>query len=158
MRRGIYCGYMASLEPGGTRGGIKLFLGGVGLTVLSMWFFLDSVRVTAYGNGWISGGFGGFGGTGSMGILFVPLLIGIGGLSYNGRALWAWVVFGLGLALIIIEILSKLRFFYDLKLSHFLLMLGGFAAGIGLTLRSFRPDPPEVDGGSHLKDLEARNS
>lgn len=145
-----YDGAMASLEPGGTRGGIELFLGGVALTVLSMWFFLDSVRVNAYGNGWISGGFGGFGGTGSMGVLFVPLLVGIGGLAYNGKALWAWVLFGLGLALIIIEILSKLRFFYDLKLSHFLLMLGGFAAGIGLTLRSLKPDPPQAVETPHI--------
>lgn len=147
---------MAPLEPGGTRGGLGLFVGGLALTALSMWFFLDSVRVQAYGNGWISGGFGGFGGTGSMGVLFVPLLVGIAGLFYNGKAVWAWVVFGLGLALIVIEIVSKLRFFYDLKLSHFLLMLGGFAAGIGLTLRSLKPDPPEVDRPDHLAEIESR--
>lgn len=149
---------MASLEPGGTRGGIGLFVGGVALTVLSMWFFLDSVRVQSYGNGWISGGLGGFGGTGSMGFLFVPLLVGIGALFYNARATWAWVVLGLGLAVIIIEILSKLRFFYDLKLSHFLLMLGGFAAGIGLTLRSLQPDPPDRSTPDHLSEIESRNS
>ena len=149
---------MALLEPGGTRGGLGLFGGGVALTAVSMWFFLDSVRVQGYGNGWISGGFGGFGGTGSMGVLFVPLLVGIGALFYNAKATWAWVVFGLGLALIVIEILSKLRFFYDLKLSHFLLMLGGFAAGIGLTLRSLSPNPPEVGRPDHLDEIEARNS
>ena len=148
---------MASLQPGGTRGGIGLFAGGVALTAVSAWFFLDSVRVQSYGNGWISGGFGGFGGTGSMGVLFVPLLIGIGALFYNAKAPWAWVVFGLGLALIVIEILSKLRFFYDLKLSHFLLMLGGFAAGIGLTLRSLRPNPPEVEEPDHLSQIESRH-
>jgi len=86
----------------------------------------------------------------------VPLLVGIAGLFYDGKAVWAWVVFGLGLALIVIEIVSKLRFFYDLKLSHFLLMLGGFAAGIGLTLRSLKPDPPEVDRPDHLAEIESR--
>jgi len=135
-----------------------MFVGGAALTAISMWFFLDSVRVNSYGNGWISGGFGGFGGTGSMGVLFVPLLVGIGALFYNAKATWAWVVFFLGLALIIIEILSKLRFFYDLKLSHFLLMLGGFAAGIGLTLRSLRADPPDdLAGPDHLSEIASRN-
>ncbi len=149
---------MASLEPGGTRGGIGLFVGGVALTAVSAWFFLDSVRVNSYGNGWISGGFGGFGGTGSMGVLFVPVLVGICALFYNAKATWAWVVLGLGIVLILVEILSKLRFFYDLKLSHFLLMLGGFAAGIGLTLRSLQPTPAEVDKANDLSQIESRNS
>lgn len=98
------------------------------------------------------------GGTGSMGVLFAPLLVGIGALFYNAKSMWGWVVFGLGLALIVIEILSKVRFFYDLKLSHFLLMLGGFAAGIGLTLRSLKPDPPQVSRPDHLSEIESRNS
>ena len=146
---------MASLEPGGTRGGIGLFVGGVALTALSAWFFIDSVRVTTYGNGWISGGFGGFGGTGSMGVLFVPLLIAIGALFYNAKATWAWVLLALGVAIILIEIVSQLRFFYNLKLSHFLLMLGGFAAGIGLTLRSLQPNPPD-ERSDHLSEIESR--
>jgi len=147
---------MASLEPGGTRGGIGLFMGGMGLTALSAWFFMDSVRVRGYGDGLISGGFGGFGGTGSMGVLFVPFLIGIGGLFYDGKAKWAWGVTFLGIAVIVIEILSKLRFFYDLKLSHMLLMLGGFAAGIGMTLRSLKPTP-QFEPAPHLRDLEDRH-
>jgi len=145
-----------ALQPGGTQGGIKLFVGGLALTGISMWFFMDSVRVKSYGNGWISGGFGGFGGTGSMGILFVPLLIGIGALFYKSDALWAWAMLAIGIALIVIEILSKLQFFYDLKLSHLLLMLGGFAAGIGLTLRSLRPDPPQDDQPDMISQIMSR--
>ena len=58
---------------------------------------------------------------------------------------WGWVLFGVGFAILIIEILSRLDFFMNLKLSHLLIMLVSFAAGIGLILRSLRtmPSPPQ---------------
>ncbi|NNE73534.1 MAG: hypothetical protein HKN26_07720 [Acidimicrobiales bacterium] len=140
---------MNTIEPGGTRGGLGLFFGGIALTAISFWFFMDSVRVNSYGNGLISRGFGGFGGTGNMGVIFLPLLVGIGALFYDASKRWAWVIFGGGLVLIIVEIVSKLNFFFDLKLSHFLLMLGGFSAGIGLILRSIRPVPAEPREPDH---------
>ena len=37
-------------------------------------------------------------------------------------------------------------------------MLGGFAAGIGLTLRSLQPDPPEVEQSDYLSEIKSRNS
>ena len=92
-----------------------------------------------------------------MGVIFVPLLVAIGALFYNAKAPWAWALLFIGLAIILIEILSQLRFFFDLKLSHFLLMLGGFAAGIGLTLRSLRADPPDEISPDHLSEIGARN-
>jgi hypothetical protein len=86
-----------------------------------------------------------------------------------------WVVLGLEMSLVIIETLSKprlcpsrdfvqaetlpkLRFFYDLKLSHFLRILGVFIAGIGLAVRSLKLDPPGVLGPGHLSGIESRNS
>ena len=134
---------MDAIRVGGTRGGAKLFFLGLGLSAVSGWFFVDSGRVRTYGNGLISGGFGGFGGTGSMGILFLPLLVGIMILFYDGKKMAGWVLTGGGIAILGIEILSQLRFFFDLKLSHLLLMLGSFAAGIGLMMRSLKPDPPQ---------------
>ncbi len=126
-------------NPGGTKGGLGTFaLGGV-LSLASAWFFVDSVRVTTYGSGWVSRGFGG--GTGSAGIVFLPIFIGCIALFYDASKSWGWVLFGIGAAVIAVEILSKLNFWFNLKLSHFMIMLITFAAGIGLMLRALREMP-----------------
>lgn len=132
-------------NAGGTPGGLNLFVGGAALSAVSAWFFVDSVRVTTYGNGWISRGLGGIGGTGSMGVIFLPFFIGVVGLFYDASKRWGWALMSIGLAVIVIEILSRLRFFLDLKLSHFMIMLISFAAGLGLMLRSLRAIPNEPD-------------
>jgi hypothetical protein len=59
-------------------------------------------------------------------------------LFYNSRLMSGWVLFYLGLAILVIEILSRIQFMMQTKTSHLLLMLGMIAAGIGLMLRSFR--------------------
>ncbi len=134
---------MEPVRVGGTRGGGRLFLFGLVLSALSGWFFVDSVRVTSYGSGLISGGFGGFGGTGSMGILFLPIFLGVVILFFDAKKAAGWVLIGLGIVILGVEILSQLRFFFNLKLSHFLLMLVSFAAGLGLMARALKEDPPE---------------
>lgn len=128
-------------EPGGTSGGIGLFAMGAGLALVSAWFFIDSVRVVSGGFGWISRGVGLQADTGSIGILFLPFAIAVGALFYDASKAWAWALFGLSILLLVVEVLSRLRFFVDLKLSHLLLMLGSFAAGCGLMLRSLRSMP-----------------
>ncbi len=128
-------------NAGGTRGGLGTFALGAVLSGASAWFFVDSVRVVTYGNGWISRGFGG--GTGSAGIVFLPIFIGCVALFYDASKTWAWALFGIGGAIIVVEILSKLNFWFNLKLSHFMIMLISFAAGIGLMLRALREMPPE---------------
>ncbi len=132
-------------NAGGTPGGLNLFVGGAALSAVSAWFFVDSVRVTTYGNGWVSRGLGGIGGTGSMGVIFLPFFIGVVGLFYDASKRWGWALMGVGLAVIVIEILSRLRFFLDLKLSHFMIMLISFAAGLGLMLRALRAMPADPD-------------
>jgi len=134
------------LEPGGTPGGLGTFVAGGALTAISAWFFVDSVRVTSYGSGWMTGLVGG-----SAGVIFLPLVIAVIALFYDAKKMWAWALFGIAVAIIGVEILSKLQFFFNLKLSHFLIMLGGFAAGIGLMLRSLKaigestpPTPPDL--------------
>ena len=130
----LYIGAVAELsKPGGSEGGLGMFVAGCALAVVSAWFFVDSVRVTSYGGGWISRYTGG-----SEGIVFLPLLVGVIGLFYDARKIWAWVVFLAGFAILVIEILSRLDFFFNLKLSHLLIMLVSFGAGIGLILRSLR--------------------
>jgi hypothetical protein len=130
---------------GGTDGGVPMFFIGLGLTALAGYLFFDSVRVTT-GGGWITGllrggGGGGIWNTTSMGLIFVPFLLGVIALFYDAKLKWAWWLMNIGLAIIVIEVLSRLRFLMNTKLSHLLGMMILFAAGIGLMLRSYRPQP-----------------
>lgn len=130
-------------NAGGTPGGLNVFIGGAALSAVSAWFFVDSVRVTTYGSGLVSR-IGGIGGTGSMGIIFLPFFVGVVALFYDASKKWPWVLMSVGVAVIVVEILSRLRFFLDLKLSHFMIMLISFAAGLGLMLRALRSMPEET--------------
>jgi NhaP-type Na+/H+ and K+/H+ antiporter len=64
-------------------------------------------------------------------------------LFYDAKLKWGWALFYVGLALILIEILSRIRFQMGMPVSNLLLMLGMVAAGIGMMLRSFRDMAPE---------------
>jgi hypothetical protein len=127
---------------GGTPGGTGMFFVGLILAAVGLYLFLDSVQVITGHMGWMSGGFnrmtGGNYPTTSTGILFVPIFLGLVLLFYNSRLMSGWVLFYLGLAVLVIEILSRVEFMMTTKTSHLLLMLGMIAAGIGLMLRSFR--------------------
>ena len=130
-------------EPGGTPGGLQKFGLGLVLCAVSLYFFFDSVHVVSRGAGWISGwmGRGGGGGTTtSMGIVFLPFFVGVVALFYDAKKRWAWVVTWIGLAILIIEMLSRLRFLMDMKTSHLMIMLVTFAAGAGMMLRSYRDE------------------
>ena len=134
---------------GGTPGGTWLFFCGLALAAAGLWMFLDSVRVVALPAGMFSGFlnrgmFGGGAPTTSTGILFAPIFIGLVLLFYDARWKLGWALFYLGLAVIVIEMLSHLQFMMNTKSSHLLLMLGMIAAGIGLMLRSFREQPPQT--------------
>ena len=140
---------MRSSGSGGTEGGVGLFLSGVALAILSTYLFFDSIHVTTGGGGllsravlgWSGGGFLG-GTTTSMGVIFVPFIIAVIALFYDARQRWAWLLFWVGLLIVAVEVLSSLRFNTSMKLSTLMLMLGMFAAGVGLMLRSYRPLPP----------------
>ncbi len=125
---------MDDIDVGGTPGGLGTFLAGLALSAVAAWFFVDSVRVVSRGGGWFSGWAGG----GGAGVIFLPLLVGVIGLFYNSRKIWPWILCGIGIVILFIEILSGLNFFINLKLSHLLIMLVSFAAGIGMILRSVK--------------------
>jgi hypothetical protein len=131
---------------GGTEGGVGMFFVGFGLAALGVYLFFNSVYATT-GPGMLGGLFGMRGGQGggrgawettSMGILFVPFLIGIIALFQDARRRWAWWLFYLGIAVIAIEVLSRIRFEMTTKLSALLGMMVLFGAGVGLMLRSYR--------------------
>jgi hypothetical protein len=130
---------------GGTDGGVGQFAIGFCLAMLALYLFFDSVKVSTAGYGLISGSFhgrggghGGFWETTSMGIIFVPFFLGVLSLFYNARMKWAWWLTWIGVAVIAIEILSRVRFLMTMKTTHLLGMMVLFAAGAALMLRSYR--------------------
>ena len=133
------------MKPGGSDGGEQAFITGAGLVLfaLGLYLFLDSVQVTSAPFGWVSGrmGRGGGGGgmleTTSMGLIFVPFLLGVVVLFYDAEKKWAWWLSGLGLAIICVEILSRVRFVLTMKTTSLLIVLGMVAAGAGLLARSY---------------------
>lgn len=131
---------------GGTEGGFLSFGVGFLLSALAAYLLLDSVIATT-GNGLFSGFIRGrngvgsgrsFGETTSMGIVFLPFMLGVVALFYDAGKKWAWWLTYIGLGVVAVEILSHLRFQMSVRTSHLLLMLGMFAAGVGLMLRSYK--------------------
>jgi hypothetical protein len=128
---------------GGTPGGTWLFFSGLVLAAAGLWFFLSNVHVVTRDFGMFSGAFSrGMLGGGmpamSTGVVFLPIFCGLVLLFYDARLKWGWALFYTGLAIIVIEILSRIQFLMDMRTSNLLLMLGMVAAGIGMMLRSFR--------------------
>lgn len=130
------------MKPGGTEGGTAPFLAGLGLTLtaLGLYLLFDSVQVHSGGAGMISQWLGGSTGweTTSRGVIFLPLLAGIALLFYNSKLLIGWGLLWIGLAVVVVEILSRLQFYFNMKTSHLILILGLTAAGVGLMLRGLR--------------------
>ena len=104
---------------GGSEGGTSMFFFGLLLAVGGVYFFFDSVRVTTGHAGALSGLMGGGRGHGrlidttSMGILFVPFFIGVFALFVDAHRKWPWYLTYIGLAILAIEILSRIRFIID---------------------------------------------
>lgn len=137
------------LEPGGKPGGEIKFLIGAVLTVIGVWLFFDSVRFTTGHGGLISNmaggrGRGGNGGglmeTTSMGIVLVPLFIGIIALFFNARQKWGWILTGLGLIILGVEVVSRFRPVIAIKGTHLFLLIILIAGGLGLMLRGYVED------------------
>ena len=129
-----------------------MFILGFILSLVGLYLFFDSVYMVTDQGGFFSGrirnamgggrGGGGGGGHGyrttSMGIVFVPMFIGLIMLFNNARNMVGWIVMWTGVAILAIEILSMIRFEMKTKTSLFIVMLVMIAAGIGLMLRSYR--------------------
>ena len=137
-----------SLDPGGRPGGEIKFLIGLVLTAVGFWFFFDSVRFTSGHSGLISGLLGGRGHGGggrfrettSMGIILVPLFIGVVALFFDVRKTWAWILTILGLLVIAVEVVSRMRPEFHMKASHGIMILVMVAGGVGFMLRGYIED------------------
>jgi hypothetical protein len=151
------------MKPGGTEGGEAPFFVGLGmvLTALGLYLLFDSVNVVSGGAGLVSrmliGGMGGWETT-SRGVIFAPLILAVILLFYNAKWKFAWGLLWVGLAIIVVEILSRLQFVFSMKTSHLILILGMTAAGIGLMLRGLRADAAEQQAEAAAKRAEGKNN
>ena len=125
---------------GGTEGGVGKFSIGLVLSGLAAWLFFDSVRVTTAGYGFFTGWFRNGYDTTSMGIIFIPFFVAVVALFYNAQWKWAWWLLYIGIGILAIEILSRIRFLMHMKTTHLMLMLVMFAGGVGLMLKGLRED------------------
>jgi uncharacterized protein len=137
---------------GGSEGGVGQFAIGFVLSIASLTFFFNSVQVTNGTSGWVSSlvtqGMGnGTLGTASMGLLFVPFFLGVLVLFYDSKKTWGWLLMWAGLGILVVEIMSRITFFFNFRASYLLLLIVLFAAGAGMMLRSYRAID-EVDDSS----------
>ena len=117
---------------GGTSGGVPTFLLGVGMA--SAGAYLLTSRVMVHTGGWRIWGYSGFG------LSLIPLLLGIGMLFFDGRSLLGKLLTFIGLVIIFAAIISNMDiYFAQTTLFATLMMLALLAGGIGLVLRSLRP-------------------
>ncbi len=152
------------LNPGGRPGGEVKFLIGAVLTVAGVWLFFDSVRFTSGHMGLISGaisrGRGGGGGGGlmettSMGIVLVPLFIGVIALFFDVRKMWGWVLVGLGLIILGVEVVSRFRPIMAIKGTHLIMLIVLMAGGLGLMFRGYVEDRLLKSSGDQHKSGES---
>ncbi|NTW48480.1 MAG: hypothetical protein HGB19_01860 [Chlorobiales bacterium] len=116
---------------GGTEGGLGSFFIGVVMLGAGLWMLFDSIHVSS-GYGLISRYYGGSGL-----ITMGPLILGIFFLFFNSKNKIGWILSGVGLLLIITDVISSLQFFMHMKLWQLIVVLVFIFGGLGMTLRSF---------------------
>jgi hypothetical protein len=118
-------------EPGGTPGGLGMFLFGLALAVVGGYLIMNQTQVTSSYWNWF--------GNHTFGLTLLPLIIGIGLLFFNGKSIFGWLLAGCGLLIIFAGIITNLDiYFRTTSLFNLLLMLTLFAAGLGLMARAFK--------------------
>jgi hypothetical protein len=125
-------------NPGGTPGGLGLFLGGCGLSALGSYLLFSRVIVSA--GYWWQGPTGiGLGQGGGVAMVLLPFFGGIAFLFRSAESKLGWCLLVTGLALLVLEIILSLRIhFQPTPLTVVLLMVGAIAAGVGMVLRSLK--------------------
>ena len=118
-------------SPGGTRGGLGVFLFGLVLTIAGGYLIMNQVQVTSGYWQWF--------GPNTFGLTLIPLIIGIGLLFFNGKSAIGWLLAVGGALIIFVGILASLNIhFQQTSLFNTVLMLVLFVAGLGLIARSLK--------------------
>ena len=117
--------------PGGTPGGLGMFIFGLALSIAGGYLIMNQVQVTSgYWHWW---------GTNTFGLTLIPLVIGLGLLFFDSRSIAGWVLAGGGAVIIFVGILANLQiYFQQTTLFNVILMLTMFAAGLGLMARAVK--------------------
>jgi uncharacterized protein len=118
--------------PGGTPGGLGLFIFGLALAIAGAYLIMSQVQVASSGYwSWL--------GTNTFGLTLLPLVIGLGLLFFDGRSIAGWVLAGGGAVIIFVGILANLQiYFQHTSLFNVIVMLTLFAAGLGLMARALK--------------------
>ena len=121
-------------QPGGTPGGAGSFFGGLVMMAVGVYLVFD--RVTVHTSFWRF-----FGGPQtSFGVTLLPLLAGVGFLTFDGKSVPGWLLSVGGLALILVGVLMNLDiYFQPTSLWATIVMFGLIAGGLGLFAKSLRP-------------------
>ena len=117
--------------PGGTPGGLGMFLFGLVLAIAGGYLIMNQVQVTS--------GYWAWWGPNTFGLTLIPLIIGIGWLFFNGKSMIGWLLAGGGLVIILTGVIANLGiYFLHTSLFNVILMFTLFAGGLGLIARSFK--------------------
>jgi uncharacterized protein len=117
--------------PGGTSGGLGVFVAGLLMVAAGGYLLLNQVQVTT--------SYWSFGGQGSFGLSLLPLLGGIAFLFFDGRSLIGWLLTAVGAVVILAGVLMHMEiYFRQTSLFNTLVILGLLFGGIGLVARSLR--------------------
>ena len=119
------------LSPGGTPGGLGVFVAGLLMVAAGGYLLLNQVQVTT--------SYWSFGGQGSFGLSLLPLLAGIAFLFFDGRSLIGWLLTAVGAVIILAGVLMHMEiYFRQTSLFNTLVILGLLFGGLGLVARSLR--------------------
>ncbi len=114
-------------------GSLLEFVIGLGLLAVGLFWIFQSVRVTSYHGSFFRIGEWAV----PNGTVIIPLLIGILMLFIMEKKIYGWIVTGLGVAIILISIITSVRlYFYGGNLFNYILMFGFTIAGGGLVLKN----------------------
>ena len=118
----------SELEPGRMAG---TFLGGAALLVAGLYLMSRHVILHT--------GFPSLFWGIPFGLTLLPLLIGIGFLFFDARSRWGWGLAGIGVIIIIAEVLVSIQMFLKpMTLYEGIVIFGMIAAGVGLLARALR--------------------
>lgn len=82
-----------------------------------------------------------------FGLTLLPLLVGIGFLFFDARSRWGWGLTGIGVIIIVAEVLVSIRMFLKpMTLYEGVVIFGMIAAGVGLLARALRQGKREEPG------------
>lgn len=134
---------MALNNAGGTSGGAGQFVAGAGLILGGLYLLLRNIWVSS-GFSWSMGiipmPFGGGGSAIPAGFFVIGALIGFCLLFYDAKKIWGWLLLVGSVGAIVASVIMSLHFaLRPMSMLELLLILGVLGAGIGLFLRSLRP-------------------